>query len=67
MNNLIENAIKYTPAGGSIYVNVLGDATARSLMLQTLALAFLLMISTTFSKNSIVPITQILVPSVAPG
>ena len=25
MNNLIENAIKYTPAGGSIYINVLGD------------------------------------------
>ena len=25
MSNLIENALKYTPAGGSIYVNVLGD------------------------------------------
>ncbi len=25
MGNLIENAIKYTPAGGSVYVNVLGD------------------------------------------
>ena len=25
MSNLIENAVKYTPAGGSIYVNVLGD------------------------------------------
>ena len=25
MSNLIENAIKYTPAGGSIYVNVRGD------------------------------------------
>lgn len=25
MSNLIENALKYTPAGGSVYVNVLGD------------------------------------------
>ncbi len=25
MNNLLDNAFKYTPAGGSIYVNVLGD------------------------------------------
>jgi len=25
MGNLIENAIKYTPAGGSVYVNVRGD------------------------------------------
>ena len=25
MDNLIENALKYTPAGGSIYVNVRGD------------------------------------------
>ena len=25
MSNLIENAIKYTPAGGSIYINVRGD------------------------------------------
>ena len=25
MDNLIENAIKYTPEGGSVYVNVLGD------------------------------------------
>ena len=25
MGNLVENAIKYTPAGGSVYVNVLGD------------------------------------------
>lgn len=25
MNNLIENAIKYTPEGGSVYINVRGD------------------------------------------